>query len=87
MRFQGMFFLLPLESSKIATPDGTGLFLKIKSILCRIFDYLGLGSSSFPCERISAQGATVAHSTPAPVLIFVIVFITHTAEILLSHQK
>jgi hypothetical protein len=79
--------LVPLNSSDIATPDGTGSFLKIKSILCRIFDYSGLGGSSFRCERISAQGATAAHSTPVPGLIFVIVFITHTAEILLSHQK
>jgi hypothetical protein len=51
---------------------------KKKLILCRIFDFLGLGASSFRCERISAQGATAAHSTPLPGLIFVIVFITHS---------
>jgi hypothetical protein len=79
--------LVLLDSSDIATPDGTGSFFIIKSILCLIFDYLGLGGSSFRGERISAQGATAAHSTPVPRLIFVIVFITHTAEILLSHQK
>jgi hypothetical protein len=74
--------LVPLDSSAsdIAAPDGKGSFFKIKSILCRIFDYSGLGGiiRSFPCERISAQGAAAAHSTPAPGLIFVIVFITHT---------
>jgi hypothetical protein len=32
----------------------------------------------YPCERISAQGAAAAHSTPAPGLIFVIVFITNS---------
>jgi hypothetical protein len=74
-------FLVPLDCSDIATPDKTGLFFKIKSISNQIFDYLGLGASSFRCERISA------HSTPLPGLIFVIVFFTHTAEILLSHQK
>jgi hypothetical protein len=77
----------PLDSSDIATPDGKGSFFKIKSIWCRIFDYSGLGGSSFPCEQISAQGAAAAHSTPAPGFIFVIVFIAHTAEILLGHQK
>jgi hypothetical protein len=71
-------FLVPLDSSDIATPDGTGSFFKIKSILCWIFDYLGLGASSFHYERISAQRATAAHSTPLPELIFVIVFITHS---------
>jgi hypothetical protein len=80
-------FLVPLDSSDIATPDGMGSFLKIKSIYCRIFDYSGLGASSFCCEQISAQGATTTHSTPLPGLIFVIVIITHTAEIQLSHQK
>jgi hypothetical protein len=43
-------FLVPLDSSDIAIPDGTGSFLKIKSISCRIFDYSGLGGSSFRCE-------------------------------------
>jgi hypothetical protein len=55
-----MFFFIPLDSSDIATPDGTGLFF-LKSILCQIFDYSGLGGSSFPCERILAQGAAAAH--------------------------
>jgi hypothetical protein len=59
-------FLVPLDSSDIATPDGTGLFFKIKSILCRILDFSGLGTSSFCCERISAQRATAAHCV-APV--------------------
>jgi hypothetical protein len=40
-------FLLLLDSSDIATPDGTGSFFKIKSISCQIFDYSGLGGSSF----------------------------------------
>jgi hypothetical protein len=52
--------LIPLDSSDIATPDGMDLFKK-KSILCQIFYYSGLGGSSFPCERISAQEATAAH--------------------------
>jgi hypothetical protein len=73
-------FLIPLDSSDIAAPDGTGSFLKIKSISCRIFDYSCLGVGSFPCERISAQRTAEAHFTLAPGLIFV--FITHTAEIL-----
>jgi hypothetical protein len=51
-------FLVPLDSSDIATLAGTGSFLKRKSILCRIFDFLGLGASSFYSERISAQRAT-----------------------------
>jgi hypothetical protein len=80
-------FFAPLDSSDIATPTGTGSFFKIKSILCRIFDYSGLGGSIFCCERISAQGGATAHSTPLPGLIFDIFFITHTAEIILSHQK
>jgi hypothetical protein len=54
-------FLVPLDSSDIATPDGMGLFFKIKSISCRIFDFSGLGAGSLPCERISAQGAAAAH--------------------------
>jgi hypothetical protein len=51
------------------------LYIK-KSIPCRIFDYSGLGSSSFPCERISAQGAAAAHfvaQAPSPRLFFVTV--------------
>jgi hypothetical protein len=80
-------FLVPLDSSDIATPAGTGSFFKIKSISCRFFDFSGLGVSSFCSERISAQRATGAHFTPLPGLIFVNVFITHTTEILLSHQK
>jgi hypothetical protein len=32
-------FLVPLDSSDIATPDGTGSFFKIKLISCQIFDY------------------------------------------------
>jgi hypothetical protein len=70
--------LVPLDSSDIATPDGTGSFFKIKSILCRIFDYSGLDGSIFSCEQISAQGVAAAHSTLAPWLIFVMVFITHS---------
>jgi hypothetical protein len=50
-----------LDSSDIATPDGTGSFKIKKSISYLIFDYSGLGGNSFPCERISAQGATAAH--------------------------
>jgi hypothetical protein len=70
--------LVPLDSSDIATPNGMGLFLKKKLISCQIFDFLGLGASSFLSERILAQRAIGAHSTPLPGLIFVIVFITHT---------
>jgi hypothetical protein len=51
-------FLVPLDSSDIATPDGTGSFFKIKSILCRIFNFSGL-------ERISAQGAVATHVVAA----------------------
>jgi hypothetical protein len=80
-------FLVPLDSSDIGTPAGTGSFFKIKSISCRIFDFSSLGASSFCSELILAQRATRAHSTPLPGLIFVIDFITHKAEILLSHQK
>jgi hypothetical protein len=36
-------------------------FFFLKLISWRIFDYSGLGSSSFPCEQISAQGAATAH--------------------------
>jgi hypothetical protein len=68
-------FLVPLDSSDIATPDRTGSFFKIKLISCRIFDYSGLDGRSFPCERILAQGAAAAHSTPAPGLIL---FLSHT---------
>jgi hypothetical protein len=41
-------------------------FKKKKLISYRIFDYSGLGSSSFHCELISAQGVTAAHFV-APV--------------------
>jgi hypothetical protein len=58
-------FLIPLDRSDIATPDGTGSFFKIKSILCKIFDYSGLGAGSFLCERISAQRAAAAHVVAA----------------------
>jgi hypothetical protein len=71
-------FLIPLDSSDIASPDGTVCFFKMTSILCLIFEYSGPGAGSFPCERISAQGAAAAHSTLTQQLIFVIVFITHT---------
>jgi hypothetical protein len=59
-------FLVPLDSSDIATPDGTGSFCKKKLISCRIFYFSGLGTSSFRCERISTQRATTAHFV-APV--------------------
>jgi hypothetical protein len=39
-------FFVPLDSSDTATPDVTGSFKK-KSISCRIFDFSGLGGSSF----------------------------------------
>jgi hypothetical protein len=76
-----------MDSSDIATPDGTGSFLKKNTISCRIFEFSGRGASSFRSERISTQRATGAHSTPLPGLVFVIVFIKHTAKILLSPQK
>jgi hypothetical protein len=50
--------LVPLDSSYIATPDGSGSFSF--SISCRIFDFSGLGASSFCCARILAQRATAA---------------------------
>jgi hypothetical protein len=43
---------VPLDSSDIATPARTGSFFKKKSISCRIFDFSGLGASSFRSERI-----------------------------------
>jgi hypothetical protein len=52
-------FFIPLDCSEIATPDGTGSFF-LKSISCWIFYYSGHGGSSFPCERILAQGAATA---------------------------
>jgi hypothetical protein len=52
-------FLVPLDSSDITTPDGTGSFFKVDFM--SNFYYSVLGSSSFCCERISAQGATAAH--------------------------
>jgi hypothetical protein len=75
-------FLVPLDSSDITTPAGTGSFFKIQAIWFQIFDFFAHGAISFRSERISAQRATGAHSTPLPGLLFVIVFITHTAEIL-----
>jgi hypothetical protein len=57
--------LVPLDSSDIATPARTGSFKK-NAILCRIFNFLGLGASSFCSEQISAQRATRAHFV-APV--------------------
>jgi hypothetical protein len=59
-RFQ-VCFLVPLDSSDIAIPAGTSSFLKIKLFLCLIFNFSGLGVSSFCSERISAQRATWAH--------------------------
>jgi hypothetical protein len=58
-------FLVPLDSSDIATPDGTGLFEK-KGDFVSNFYFSGLGASSFRSERISAQRATGAHFV-APV--------------------
>jgi hypothetical protein len=55
-----MFFVtVPLDRSDIATLSGTVFFLK--SISCKIFDFSGLGASSFRSERISAQWASGAH--------------------------
>jgi hypothetical protein len=54
-------FLVPLDSSDIAMPDGTGSFFRIKSISCRIFDFLGLGTGSLPCEQILVLIAAAAH--------------------------
>jgi hypothetical protein len=53
-------FLVPLDSSDIANPSGTGSFF-LKSISCRIFDFSGLGASSFRSVRISAQCASGDH--------------------------
>jgi hypothetical protein len=75
-------FLVLFDSSDIATPGGTGSFLKIKPILCRIFDFSGLGTGSLPCERILALIAVAANSTDTPRLISVIVFITNKDEFL-----
>jgi hypothetical protein len=54
-------FLVPLDSSDIATPAGTGSLFKIKSISCQIFYFSGPGASSFRSERILAQRVTRAH--------------------------
>jgi hypothetical protein len=35
-------FLVPLDISDIATPNGTGWFLKIKTISCQILDFWAL---------------------------------------------
>jgi hypothetical protein len=43
-------FLIPLDSSDIATPDRTG-FLEKKLISCRIFDYSGFGVVVFPVSK------------------------------------
>jgi hypothetical protein len=43
-------FLVPLDSSDIATIAGTGSFFFLKSISCRIFDYSCLVASSFRYE-------------------------------------
>jgi hypothetical protein len=37
-------------NNNIATPAGTGSFFKKKSISCQIFDFSGLGASSFCSE-------------------------------------
>jgi hypothetical protein len=47
-------FLVPLDSSDIATPART-CSLKKKLISCRIFYFSGLGTSSFCSEQILAQ--------------------------------
>jgi hypothetical protein len=78
-------FLVALDSPDIATPVGTGSFLKIKSILCQIFRSLAL--LVFRSEQISAQRANGAHSTPLPGSYLLLFYHTQTAEILLSHQK
>jgi hypothetical protein len=54
-------FLVPLDSSDIATPSGAGSFFFLKSISCRIFDFSGLGASSFRSARLSAQSTSRAH--------------------------
>jgi hypothetical protein len=72
-------FEVPLDSSDIATPKGTGSFFKNKvDFVSNFFYFLGRGTGSLPCEQISALGAAAAHSTHTPQLIFVIVFIAHT---------
>jgi hypothetical protein len=53
-------FLVPLDSSDIATPSGARSFF-LKSISCRIFDFSGLGASSFRSVWISAQCTSGAH--------------------------
>jgi hypothetical protein len=79
----------------LLTPTERVRFFKIKSIWCRILYYSG--DSSFLKEDISALGAAtalfaasmgvVAQLTPTPGLLFVIVFITHTADMLLQVIK
>jgi hypothetical protein len=56
-------FLVLFNSSDIATPTGTGSFFFVffKSISCWIFDFSGLGASSFCSVRISAQCTSRAH--------------------------
>jgi hypothetical protein len=53
-------FLIPFNSSDTASPDETSLFKK-KVYFVSIFDFSGLGGSSFCSEQISAQGAAAAN--------------------------
>jgi hypothetical protein len=50
--------LVPLDRSNIATPNENRFAFKLKSILCRIFYYsgLGLGNGSLPLELFLARG-------------------------------
>jgi hypothetical protein len=60
-------FLVPLDSSDIDTLPERVRFKK-KSISCRIFDFSGLGASSFRRARISAQDTSGAHFAAPAVL-------------------
>jgi hypothetical protein len=55
-----MFFRYHRIAQTLLPPDRMGSFFK-KVDLCQIFDYSGLGGSSFPCEQIWAQGVAAAH--------------------------
>jgi hypothetical protein len=61
--------LVPLDSLDIATlPERVRFFFYKKSVSCQIFNFSGLGGSSFRRARISAQGTSGAHIVALAVL-------------------
>jgi hypothetical protein len=55
-------FLVPLDSSDIATPSGAGSFLFKKSILCQIFDFWALALVVFTVyeSRLSVRPGLIS---------------------------